>query len=185
MPPIARLSILGFLGGALAVLIFHQSLWYLFKSDRPHPARAACLAVRPHPALRRAVGDLKGVLGRRVGRGFGPPALAFAWALLLGRLDHRCGDCAAARCLLRGAADQGRADSGTLAAFPRLDDGQRHLGFGTALIPAARERGTERLRWRRSLAKRWSQEATRALRTPSTWRRACSRWTVRGRSHRR
>ena len=29
MPPIARLSILGFLGGALAVLIFHQSLWYL------------------------------------------------------------------------------------------------------------------------------------------------------------
>ena len=30
MPPIARLSILGFVGGALAVLIFHQSLWFLF-----------------------------------------------------------------------------------------------------------------------------------------------------------
>jgi hypothetical protein len=30
MPPIARLSILGFAGGALAVLIFHQSLWFLF-----------------------------------------------------------------------------------------------------------------------------------------------------------
>jgi hypothetical protein len=29
MPQPVRLSILGFLGGALAVLIFHQSLWYL------------------------------------------------------------------------------------------------------------------------------------------------------------
>jgi hypothetical protein len=30
MPQPVRLSILGFLGGALAVLIFHQSLWFLF-----------------------------------------------------------------------------------------------------------------------------------------------------------
>ena len=41
MPPIVRLSILGFVGGALAVLIFHQSLWFLFNHfgllppDRP------------------------------------------------------------------------------------------------------------------------------------------------------
>jgi hypothetical protein len=39
--PIVRLSILGFVGGALAVLIFHQSLWFLFNHfgllppDRP------------------------------------------------------------------------------------------------------------------------------------------------------
>ena len=30
MPQAARLSILGFAGGFLAVLIFHQSLWFLF-----------------------------------------------------------------------------------------------------------------------------------------------------------
>ena len=30
MPQPVRLWILGILGGALAVLIFHQSLWYLF-----------------------------------------------------------------------------------------------------------------------------------------------------------
>jgi hypothetical protein len=30
MPQPVRLSILGFAGGFLAVLIFHQSLWYLF-----------------------------------------------------------------------------------------------------------------------------------------------------------
>ena len=79
MPPIARnFPTLGFLRGALAVLIFHQSLWYLHKSDRPHFARVTRVAVRPHPALRRAVGDLQGVLGRGVGRGFDPPALAFA-----------------------------------------------------------------------------------------------------------
>jgi hypothetical protein len=38
MPPIARLSILGFVGDALAVLIFHQNK-HAFSAEISHPVR--------------------------------------------------------------------------------------------------------------------------------------------------
>jgi hypothetical protein len=149
MPQPVRLSILGFLGGALAVLIFHQSLWYLLNLIGLIPPERPAWPFDPIPPFGVPSVISKAFWGG-VGRGAGTPALAFARWRLLGELDRHWGDRSAARRLLRGAADQGRADSGTLAAFPRLDDGQRHLGIRHGAIHAARERGTERLRWRRS-----------------------------------
>jgi hypothetical protein len=46
---IARTSILGFIAGFLAVLIFHQGLWYLFELMGFHPFTRPAWALDPIP----------------------------------------------------------------------------------------------------------------------------------------
>ncbi len=83
-----KLLILGFIAGFVATLIFHQGLWWRVQSDWRHPARPAGLATRSHSAIRRAVGNLQGVLGRPMGRGLGAAARAIGRRKLLGELDR-------------------------------------------------------------------------------------------------
>ena len=134
MPRIARLSILGFVGGALAVLIFHQSLWFLFNHIGLIPPERPAWPLDPIPPFGVPSVISKAFWGGVWGAVLAPLLVALARRRLLGGLDHRCGDCAAARRLLRGAADQRRARSGALAALPRRYDAQRRWGFGTALF---------------------------------------------------
>jgi hypothetical protein len=51
MPPIARLLIPGFLGGFLATLIFHQSLWFLFNYIGLIPPERPAWPLDPVPPL--------------------------------------------------------------------------------------------------------------------------------------
>ena len=60
---LVKLSIIGFIAGFLAVLIFHQSLWYLLNLVRAYPSLPLGLAARSDPAIRRALGNFKSLLG--------------------------------------------------------------------------------------------------------------------------
>jgi hypothetical protein len=132
---LVKLSILGFFAGFLAVLIFHQSLWYLLNLVGLIPLDR--LADRSDPAIRRALGNLKSLLGRRMGRASRAALARFNRARLLGRLDHHWCGRALARSLLRSAPDKGRAHPGALAAFPRGPSRQRRVGSRHRLVPKA------------------------------------------------
>ena len=151
MPPIARLSILGFVGGALAVLIFHQSLWFLFNHIGLIPPERPAWPLDPIPPF-----GVPSVISKAFWGG--------VWGAVLAPLLSRwrggaywAGWIIVAAIALPLVAFfvvppiKGRARSGTLAAFPRLYDGQRRLGIRHGALPAAHECGAERLRWRRNL----------------------------------
>ena len=150
MPRIARLSILGFVGGALAVLIFHQSLWFLFNHIGLIPPERPAWPLDPIPPLGVPSVISKAFWGGVWGAVLAPPPSRWRGGADLGGLDHRCGDCAAARRLLRGAADQRRLRSGT-NRLPLVHDAQRQLGIWHGALPTAHECGAERLRWRKTL----------------------------------
>ena len=151
MPPIARLSILGFVGGALAVLIFHQSLWFLFNHIGLIPPERPAWPLDPIPPF-----GVPSVISKAFWGG--------VWGAVLAPLLSRwrggaywAGWIIVAAIALPLVAFfvvppiKGRARSGALAAFPRLDDGQRRLGIRNRALPAARGCAKERLRWRRNL----------------------------------
>ena len=111
MPQTMRLSILGFAGGFLAVLIFHQSLWFLFNQIGLIPPERPAWPFDPIPPF-----GVPSVLSKAFWGGVWGAVLAPLLSSLRGRaywagwIARRCGG-AVARRLLRGAADQGRADS--------------------------------------------------------------------------
>ena len=103
-----RLALLGFAGGFLAVLIFHQSLWFLFNQIGLIPPERPAWPFDSIPpfgvpsVLSKAFWG--GVWGAR------PASLVVTRARLLGELDRCRRGGASARRFLRGVADQGRAD---------------------------------------------------------------------------
>ena len=150
MPPIARLSILGFVGGALAVLIFHQSLWFLFNHIGLIPPERPAWPLDPIPPF-----GVPSVISKAFWGGVWGAVLAPLLSRLHGGAYWAGWIVVAAIALplvafFVGAADQGRARSRALAALPRLHDGQRRLGIWNRAVPPARGCGAERLRWQRN-----------------------------------
>jgi hypothetical protein len=76
--PLSKVSILGFIGGFLAVLIFHQSLWYLFNQIGLIPIERPAWPLDPIPPF-----DVPSVISKAFWGGVWGAALAS----FLGRLS--------------------------------------------------------------------------------------------------
>ncbi len=150
MPPIARLAFLGFVGGALAVLIFHQSLWFLFNHIGLIPPERPAWPLDPVPPL-----GVPSVISKAFWGGVWGAVLA----PLLSRL--RGGAFWAGWVLVAAIAlplvaffvvppIKSSACTGALAALPRVHGAQRRLGIGHGALLATLRRAatlaTEELR---------------------------------------
>ena len=105
-----RLALFGFAGGFLAVLIFHQSLWYLFNQIGLIPPERPAWPFDHIPPFGVPSVLSKAFWGGVWGGGARAASLVVTRARLLGGLDRRRRGGASARRLLRGAVDQGPAD---------------------------------------------------------------------------
>jgi hypothetical protein len=133
---LVKLSILGFIAGFLAVLIFHQSLWYLLNLVELIPLDRPAWPLDPIPPY-----GVPWVISKAFWGG--------AWgALLAPLLQGLTGRAYWAGWIIIGAVALslvaffvvppiGRAHPGALAAFPRGPSRQRRVGSRHRLVPKA------------------------------------------------
>ena len=127
MRPLKTL-ILGFIAGFLAVLIFHQSLWYVLNLVGLIPPDRPAWPLDPIPPYGVPSVISKAFWGGVWGAVLAP-VLQNLRGLPIGGLGPRGFGGAHARRLFCGAADQGRADPGIVAALSCRSPGERRLGI--------------------------------------------------------
>jgi len=135
-----RLLIIGFIAGSLAVLIFHQSLWYVLNVMGLIPLERPARPLEPIPPL-----GIPSILSKAFWGGVWGALLApilnlrgaaywIGW-IVVGALCHYF--CSAVRL----AADQERAYPAALATACCRPYGERHLGLWYGFVLEALSRG--------------------------------------------